>query len=859
MIYASLLGLCRAESAGFENVVKPFLAKHCHSCHDARKAKAGFRVDQLGLDFLKGNAADEWKEVMDHINLGEMPPKDEPRPDTKESFTVVKWIAAELRKAERAARLMGGRTPMRRLNRDEYANTVRDLLQLDAKVVAPLVEDLPGDGKAEGFDRLGVALFVDATQIDRTLRAAELIAAKAIVDVGEGKRPEVPVTRWEAENPRHLGIRPWDKFTRNRFADKKKVLSGYQKYEVTTDGVMMRQGGPTYQKGNPWGRLCRVKCDELIPEDGYYRIRFRAGADLGFPNQPIKVLIKYAPKMPIETETELTLTHSAAEPGVYEVRLFLRRGADDMRRNLEFFWTDVRDLTRSSDEFKWFFQTLNGSAGKIQKGKAAGTLTEQEEKELLAAIADAREKAAVWKGPSTILNPKYEGKEPPRFFLDWVSLEGPLQDDWPPASHRLVMFDGDERTDAKYLDEIFARFLPRAYRRPVSSAEVQEVVSLAKQRLSESGSFTDAVRAGLERVLVSPGFMFVQEPAAKPRRLNDHELATRLSYFLWSTMPDDRLFQLAQEKRLSRPGVLKAEIQRMLADPKSREFIENFAGQWLSVREFGSVMPAREYSDYDQELEEASIEEAYAFFSEILSKNLPITRFLDSDFVMINERLARHYEIGGVQGEHFRRVALAPQNHRGGIFGMAGLMTLLADGTRTLPVRRAAWIRENIFNDPPPPPPPNAGEVQPNTAGEKLTVRERLERHRNEPTCASCHAPLDPYGLALENYDAIGKWRTQQNGENFRGKRRPELDVSGQLPSGRKFTTLEEFKAALLAEKDAFAHAFSERLLTYALTRPVGYIDHQTVDGLTTALKLNDYRIQPLIEAVVLSEAFQTK
>jgi hypothetical protein len=298
----------------------------------------------------------------------------------------------------------------------------------------------------------------------------------------------------------------------------------------------------------------------------------------------------------------------------------------------------------------------------------------------------------------------------------------------------------------------------------------------------------------------------------------------------------------------------------MLADPKSREFVENFAGQWLQVREFGSVMPATDlYRDYDKSLEESSRLEAYAFFEEILQKNLPITNFLDSDFVMINERLARHYEIEGVEGDELRRVSLTPDHHRGGVFGMAGLMTLLADGTRTLPVRRAAWIVENLFNDPPPPPPPNAGEVQPNTEGEELTVRERLELHRNETTCASCHAVLDPYGLALENYDAIGKWRTRQNGENFRGNNAPQLVIEGELPTGQRFSSLEGFKAALLEEKDDFARAFSERMLTYALGRPVGYSDRDMIESLVNALQENDYRIQVLVQAIVKSEPFLTK
>lgn len=323
-------------------------------------------------------------------------------------------------------------------------------------------------------------------------------------------------------------------------------------------------------------------------------------------------------------------------------------------------------------------------------------------------------------------------------------------------------------------------------------------------------------------------------------------------------MPDEQLFDLAEDGELHRLEVLRSQVERMLDDPRSAQFVEGFAGQWLNVDQFGSVEVANQYQDYDAELEAASKQEALAFFAEILSSDLPITNFLDSDFLVINQRLARHYGIEGVEGQQFRKVAIAPEQHRGGILGMAGLLTLLADGTRTLPVRRAAWIMENVFNDPPPPPPPNAGEIQPNTAGENLTVRERLARHRDEATCASCHTQLDPFGLALENYDAIGAWRTHANGERFR-RNPPELDVSGRLPSGRSFDDLQGFKAALLAEHETFAKAFSEKLLTYALGRPVGYIDRRTIDDLTAALNENDDRLRSLVQAIVASEAFRSK
>lgn len=859
----------------FARDVQPFLKQHCYTCHDAREARAGFRIDQLAdavtagkADFLQGKTADHWQEVMHNLNSGAMPPKDEPRPNADRSFAVVKWIAAQLQQAEKTAKQAGGRIPMRRLNRDEYANTIRDLFALDAKLLAPIVEDLPGDGKAEGFDRLGVALFFDQTQIERSLAAAEKIADLAIVTPQDA--PPVVKTRYEAELDRKggMGVRKVRTTEVNDFVKDQKVeiAGGPQRYEFRKDGVMYVQGYGTNRRGSPFSRMANVAVDELIPEDGYYRIRVRCGADRGDRNEPMQLQIAYNYGTPQEHTQQLDITASTQQPGVFETVMFIRRGTDDQRRRITLLFNELPRYIMTTPEYNQFRQDTVGTAGKIRQALQAGD--KQEVARLEALLKDARKRALAWKGPARHINPKLADVEPPRFFLDGMEFEGPLRKEWPPRSHKQLLFDGDDRQDMAYAKDIFARFLPRAYRRPVTDAERERVLQLVEQEWNSSGDFYKAIRLGVQHVLTSPGFLFLQEPAGitdaasdttkTPRPLGDYELASRLSYFLWSTMPDEELFRLAAAGTLKEPAVLRSQVTRLLADAKSREFVENFGGQWLNVREFGSVEPATEYQDYDAELEEASKREAHEFVAEVVVNNLPITTFLDSDFVVINERLARHYGIEGVSGDEFRRVPVTPEHHRGGVLGMAGLLTLLADGTRTLPVRRAAWVVTNLFNDPPPPPPPNAGEVQPNTAGEKLTVRERLQRHRDEPTCASCHRTLDPYGLALENYDAIGMWRTRQNGEGFRRKA-PELDVSGTLPDGHKFTTLGEFKTALLADKDRFARAFSERLLTYALCRPVGYTDRTTVDALQQTLKENEYRIQPLIHAIVVSEPFLTK
>lgn len=836
----------------FTKTVRPFLETHCMRCHGPQEAKSGFRVDQLSADFEAARAADRWKEVMDKINLGEMPPEGETPPGPAEFEPVVGWIDGSLREAELAARNAGGRIPMRRLNRVEFANTVRDLLHMDPKVLAPLVEALPGDGKAEGFDRLGVALFFDQTQIERTLAVAERIAARAIVD----DKPPPQVERYEFEkNPRFRH----EKQSKSRFADTL-IDAGPAGFEITDGGVRVIHCYGNHPDG-AWGKLGGTTCENVITEDGYYRIRIRAGGSPGSRGDPIQVRVIYAGSTPVEQITEIPIEAPLDAPQVHEAVVFLRRGPEGLRRGLEFRFNDIADLIVTTPEHNRLNREVRSARSTLREAKTGGGAPaeiEAAEK----AYEEVQARAAKWQGPLRHFNPRHDEKQPPTIFVDWAEISGPVLPEWPPESHKSILFEGEERQDADYLREVFTRFMPRAYRRPVGEAEVDRVVELVEQAEREGAGFRDAVRLGLTRVLSSPGFLFIQEPAAdeQPRKLYDYELASRLSYFLWSSMPDEELFHLAESGQLGEPQVLMGQVDRMLADPKAEALVQGFAGQWLEVREFGSIMPAAEYRNhYDDELEQASRLEAYAFFREVLSQDLPVTNFLDSDFAMVNERLARHYGIEGVEGRQIHRVAIDPEHHRGGVLGMAGLLTYLSDGTRTLPVRRAAWVKTQLFGDPPGNPPPNAGEVQPNTAGKDLTVRQRLELHRNEPTCASCHARLDPFGIALENYDAIGMWRTQANGEGFRAKNAPELDVSGVFPNGESFTSLEEYKVGLLERKDPFTRNLVKQFLTYALTRPVGYTDRATIDAVTEAVRRNDYRLRPLIREVVRSELFQSK
>jgi hypothetical protein len=838
--------------SGFQEVARPFIQQHCMGCHGEKKAQAGFRIDLLTVDFAKPKMAEHWEEVIDRINAGEMPPKGKPRPDAKEVAGFVDWVNRQLREVDLAAKNAGGRIPMRRLNRDEYANTVRDLLKLDELIVRSLIEELPADGKAEGFDRLGVALFFDQTQIERSMSVAEKIASRAIVT-------EPPKTKKIVDAFYFLRKRSPEAFVEVFPGFTHKIPRGAEDRFVKPDFIEIIQGYPTYRAEYAgWGGVNHFAVASVVTQDGYYRIRIKAKVDQRGRTEKNKFRLQYAMDSPIQAEKEVPLDPS----GTTEAVMFLNGPVNGEVKGPQVFrllWNHNEKAVITEPNYQKLFSRWTQLRGQMEQA-AAKRVPEKEMDALKAKRSELEKEMNAWKGPMHICNPAMDIEKLARLQIESIEIEGPIQKDWPPPSHKLIFGGDKELTDVR---EIFARFLPRAYRRPVTKEEIDAIVTVVKDaQTTGKQSFHESMRTGLQRVLCAPGFLFLGEPAGanvKARPLTDYELATRLSYFLWSTMPDEELFTLAAAGKLREKAVVAGQVKRMLIDPKADQLVRNFAGQWLSVREFGSIQPAADYKNYDKLLEHASKQEPYEFFAEVLKKNLPITSLLDSDFAVVNERLAKHYGLAGVEGPEFRRVAIRPEHHRGGVLGMAGLMTYLADGTRTLPMRRGKWVLSELFNDPPNNPPPNAGEIQPNTAGKNLTVRERVELHRRDPICASCHAKLDPHGLALENYDAIGQWRERANGEGFRGPKTPLLDVSGAFPDGKKFATLDEFKAGLMTKKDQFARAFSTKMLTYALCRPVGYTDRQLVDSLTEELRRNDYRIQSLIYAIVASHEFNSK
>lgn len=864
---------------------------NCFKCHGDKKTLAGLRLDTLGTDFLAGKTGNTWKEVYDRIGNRSMPPRKQPRPNPAEATVVTDWIIQELRNAEKRARGVSGRIPTRRLNRTEYANTLRDLFFLDENFVRALELDLPMDGKVDGFDRGGAGLFIDGAQMAKYLETADFVLDKGVFApkpkwTTSGRSYYRDKVAWHrkkyrakyTELPLYPGGHPLRDNEQERVtlpfgADWARLVNGGLEFVGTGyhgDGGIDFHAGTWHSWGHNWqwnGSFA----------DGWYRMKIRAGAFKGSGKHAVEAVrfwFKYTPNTPIEAKASVVIDAPIEKPKEYEFLVYLREGPPDIQKSLRVGWNGgpenlvIQNPAWRKLDQEWFNLYLANEA--IFKKKPPAP-----KKEIEAAKKRFEEGAGRYRkgmedlDVAYVFNPAIDLKAIPRLWVEWLELEGPIGA-WPPRVRTELFFDGETRTfDRQYVRKIFARFLPRAYRRPVQPGELDRVVTWVLEAQKKNKlSGPEAVREGLKMVLCSPAFLLIQEPAGKqagPRKLTDYELATRLSYFLWSTMPDAELFRLAAENKLHDSKTLEAQVRRMLADPKGIGLVRNFTGQWLKVRDFGSVVTDRnQYRSYDDDLRDSSRQEPYEFFKEVLSKDLSILNFIDSDFLMINSRLAAHYGIKGVTGSEFRRVAIRPEQGRGGVLGMAGVLTFLTDGLRTLPVRRGAYVLETLWNLPPPPPPPNVGDLPP--VGKVRTVRERLELHRRSDSCASCHSRIDPFGIALENYDATGAWRDRQNGERFNNDpKAPLLDVSGVLPSGRRFKTVQEFKQALRAEKGRFVHGFVEKMLSYALGRPVGAGDRATIDAIIHKLEPDmvpdqeKYRLQTLIQAIVASDVFRSK
>jgi hypothetical protein len=780
---------------------RTLLTRYCIGCHNEKLKTAGLALDTLNLDSV-GEAGPVWEKVVWKLRGGIMPPAGRPRPAPEAIDEFASWLEGELDRAALAAP-EPGRVPHHRLNRAEYTNAVRDLLDLDIDGQALL----PPDDSGHGFDNMAGTLALSPSLVERYMSAARRISRLAVGDpsIGPGftsKAYSVPINL--AQNDRMSEDLPFGSRAglaiRHQFP-----LDG--EYEIK---ISLKKSVYEYIVNLEEAHDLDVRLDGL-------RIaRFRVGGEAKGKPSPVS----------------FSGTFMAAGGGGYPTQ-------------------DWDDYMTSADA------GLN-----LRLAVRAGAHTVG-----VSFVGKSWEKEGILQPPlreygATVTELTDGGARPEGPGIGGVTINGPYSADGPgetPSRRRIFACrpTSADREEA-CARQIIGTLARRGFRRPVVSADVEPLLPFYR-RARERGGFEAGIQAALERILVDPEFLFrfEHDPATVApgtvHRLTDVELASRLSFFLWSSIPDDELLDVAAQGKLKDPAVLERQVRRMLADSRSQALVGNFFGQWLMLRNIRGVSPdPNVFPEFDENLREAFQRETELFIEDQLHEDKSVLELLSADYTFLNERLARHYQIPGVTGSRFRRVTFS-DDRRGGLLGQGSILTVTSYGHRTSPVLRAKWVLENILGTPPPPPP---GDVPPfpeerGANGEPHSVRERLSQHRKNPVCANCHAPMDPIGFALENFDAVGKWRaTDANAP---------VDASGVLVDGTRFDGPAELRKALLNRRTQVVHTVAEKMLTYALGRGLESYDAPVVRGIVHAAAAADYRWSSIVLGIIRSTPFQMR
>ncbi|MFT4546761.1 MAG: hypothetical protein ACI8XO_003038 [Verrucomicrobiales bacterium] len=746
-----LLGsVCNAEELAAEKFSQ-FLSTYCYKCHGAEKQKADLNLEAMMQGGSpKAGDRDLWHEAAELILDGEMPPEGKPQPLPAQRDAVIADLNAWVAAFDAAVPDNPGRVTVRRLNRDEYKRTVRDLLGVEVT----LADDFPPDEVSYGFDNIGDALTISPLLMEKYLDAAEAISREVIVTKSQVWPPVKRVA-----------------------GDRLKRVS----YEKSDENLRPDRGRlGLFREGE--GQV-----SFNAPEDGEYEIRIRAHQD---------------------------------KAGSEHAHMAIKVDGKEIER-VDVVAQSNRPMTRERRV-------------KLSKGE-----------HLIAA--------------AYMNNFNSDGDR--NLYVHWIEVQGPLGKAAPPMPepHRRLIPEppnpGEERSQAR---QMIKRFASRAWRRPVGEEEAERLGKLVDLVMDDGENFPTSMQVALQGILSSPNFLFRWElddrPAGKDgaRALDGYAMASRLSYFLWSSLPDERLFKLAEDGSLTQPAVLQSEAVRMLQDPKSEAFIKNFSGQWLQTRNLDTIEPDPEaFPEFDDELRVAMRRETELFFESVVRGDRSVIELIDADYTFVNERLAQHYGMSEVSGKNFRRVSLTPEDRRGGILGQASILTLTSNATRTSPVSRGKWVLEQLLGTPPPPPPPDVPELEETKeASATASLRERLEIHRSNPDCAGCHAKMDPIGFALENFDAIGRWR-DLDGEFV-------IDASSELPGGVKIDGVEGLKREIASRED-FLKVLTERMLTYAIGRGTEAYDRRVIESISTKLASGEPRFSLLFSEIVASDPFRLR
>ena len=745
-----------SQTISYEREILPILQKHCFDCHGDGSSKGDLILDSWESSRSRLSDIETWKEVLNNVSLKLMPPaKRKSQPNDKEREKIINWIESEVFRLD-PDNPDPGRVTIRRLNRQEYNNTVRDLMMVDFKPA----KDFPPDDSGYGFDNIGDVLSISPVLLEKYLKAGNQVASAAV-----------------------------------RTSDPPKQI---KKYEASA-----LKGGEDRGGARILPTTGSVKAKHKFFQGGEYIVRIRAGAEQA-GKEPAKMTLSIEDKKRRTFEVK----NRPEKMQVYEYRLRI-----------------------DEEEFAQEYE-LNDGVQLI-------------ETRFINDFFDPKNK-----------DPKRRDRN---LFIGSIEVEGPLgvSNDKLPDFHQKI-FNGLEISPENRIKEakkILWKFTSRAYRRKVPEAEIERLIRFVRIGLEEGGeyAFENGIKLACQAVLTSPFFLFRGEVQPEPDnpdatyRIDEYSLASRLSYFIWSSMPDDELFLHATQTTLRKN--LKSQVIRMLKDPKAKALTDNFAGQWLQLRDIAILDPdPKTYREFDGELKVSMKRETEMLFEHILKEDLPVIDFLSAPYSFINKRLSMHYGIKGFEGDGFRKTSLEGTRRRG-ILTHGSILTITSNATRTSPVKRGKWILENILGTRPPEPPPGVDELDGNKKL-KGNLRQRLEQHREDPNCSSCHALMDPLGFAYENFNGIGRWRENDEGA--------PIDASGKLVSGESFKTHEEFQKILLTEKrEDFLRCLSEMMLTYALGRGIEFYDKLALEAIIKSLKSSDLKFSVLVFGVVKSVPFQ--
>ena len=819
----------------FRTDIGPILKKACAECHGADTQEGNVRIDALSPDLVTGKDVDWWLEVLAVLTNGEMPPPDADELSDQNRGRVIDWLSNEIHIASTIRRETAEHSSFRRMTRYEFNYALQDLLGLPYD----FARDLPPEANSEdGFQNSSDQLHMSVSQLETYRQAARKALTRA---VGPEERP--PVLHWSITMKQAARIN-WDE-QQPKFEKAESELPADQ----LTAQFKNRHPVPHY-KDLSTGRTVRAGW-------GYGGAKYALAPSNTVGEVPeVQDMVAVIPKSRNQRLT-IELGNKVPDEGTMRVRVRAARVPSESKRvpsmQLYFGW-------QASNEGRAVMRVSG------QDTQIPATPDDPQFYQWDVPLGDVYPRNSVRKSskmgampsPSEYIRLANSSEAHADIQIDYVQISAPVYDQWPPVSYKKIFIASENRNDQlAYAREVIAAFMERAWRRHPTETEVEQKVRLFEAMRDNCDRFETAIVEVLAAVLASPNFLYVSHENSatgtknsdKKRRLTDHQLATRLSMFLWSSIPDAELLRVANAGQLSQPKILSQQVKRLVSDPRSRRLSDHFVQQWLDMQLLDFLNSKR----LPDALKEAMQREPKALFHEILNTDASVLDFIHADYTMANERLAAHYGVRNVRGNDFRRVNLNEVPHRGGLLTQAGLLAMNSAGEDSHPLKRGVWLLESLLNDPPPPPPPAVPEIDladPEIA--KLTLKEQIKDHRNHAACMSCHAKIDPWGIAFENYGALGQWRDQVKGK--------PVDAASMLFNDQKLDGMPGLKRFLLENRqDQFVRAMVHKLATYALGRPLTFADRASIDAITADVRQRGNGLATMIEVLVTSDLFQSK